>query len=323
MTSSRFSSYTMPAATTFVASQWDALKFFGPDDVEVDEITKAFENKLNLSSLASPSASAAKRNIGSQKFIVRRNDYAFGTNDQKRQKTYDYTEQYCLNFVNLQPGARGKTVWDIISNLPSDKPHNATPSFFFQGIEEIFVSLASERARLQERVFPTWAYNFGPGLYKFTFFSNPVIVSLSPPTHSYKVFRSYWVRYASKMTSQDAALFEDTFTVVNINDEKYDRVSRLSLTSEDMLTAVTLDVNTELYPCSKGEKLTIMLATSLSLDGTKDDKGWRNIGQGSENRVSSLADMYDYVCHGKIYKFEDGEDETMFVPPCWFGEELY
>jgi len=21
-----------------------------------------------------------------------------------------------------------------------------------------------------------------------------------------------------------------------------------------------------------------------------------------------LADMFDYVCHGKIYKFEDGED---------------
>lgn len=26
------------------------------------------------------------------------------------------------------------------------------------------------------------------------------------------------------------------------------------------------------------------------------------------NGDASLADMFDYVCHGKIYKFEDGDD---------------
>ncbi len=26
---------------------------------------------------------------------------------------------------------------------------------------------------------------------------------------------------------------------------------------------------------------------------------------------ASLADMFDYVCHGKIYRFEEGEGENM------------
>lgn len=54
-----------------------------------------------------------------------------------------------------------------------------------------------------------------------------------------------------------------------------------------------------------------MLASTLSLDGTKDDsgtKGWRDVGSGME---PSLADEYDYVCHGKIYRFEEGDEETM------------
>lgn len=43
------------------------------------------------------------------------------------------------------------------------------------------------------------------------------------------------------------------------------------------------------------------LATSLALDGSKEEKGWRDVTTGE----ATMADMYDYVCHGKIYKFED------------------
>ena len=53
-----------------------------------------------------------------------------------------------------------------------------------------------------------------------------------------------------------------------------------------------------------------MLASTLSLDGSKDDgKGWRDVGRGEQ----SLADDYEYVCHGKIYRFEEGDDESMWV----------
>ncbi len=76
---------------------------------------------------------------------------------------------------------------------------------------------------------------------------------------------------------------------------------------------MTLDVNTELYPCSIGDTVHMVLASTLALDGSKDDeKGWRETQRGE----ASLADMYDYVCHGKIYRFEEGEGDNMFVFWC-------
>ncbi|KAK7956008.1 DNA-directed RNA polymerases I-II-and III subunit [Apiospora aurea] len=105
----------------------------------------------------------------------------------------------------------------------------------------------------------------------------------------------------------DAQLFEDNFTIYERDQSKYDRVARITASTEDNLTQMTLDVNIELFPVAIGDRLTVVLATSLSLDGTRDavsdGKGWRDV-----KGESSLADLYDYVCHGKIYKFEDGAD---------------
>ena len=106
----------------------------------------------------------------------------------------------------------------------------------------------------------------------------------------------------------DASLFSDTFTVTDINAQKYDRVARLTAHNEGGETTLTLDVNSELFPCQNGDRLQILLASTLSIDGSKDDgKGWRDIGMGE----SSMADGYDYVCHGKIYRFEEVDDENM------------
>jgi len=47
----------------------------------------------------------------------------------------------------------------------------------------------------------------------------------------------------------------------------------------------------------------------LALDGSKDDgRGWKDFTKSGQGGEASLADMFEYVCHGKIYKFEDGED---------------
>ncbi|KAE8146803.1 DNA-directed RNA polymerases i, ii, and iii 145 kDa polypeptide [Aspergillus avenaceus] len=101
----------------------------------------------------------------------------------------------------------------------------------------------------------------------------------------------------------DPLLFEDTFTITGVNQQKYDRVSRLTCTSSDSATTFTLDVNSELYPCTTGENVSMALASTLSLDGKEDSgKGWREVGMGEQ----TLANDYDYVCHGKVYRFEEG-----------------
>jgi len=106
----------------------------------------------------------------------------------------------------------------------------------------------------------------------------------------------------------DSQLFEDSFTITGLNAQKYDRVSRITATSADSLTIVSLDINTELYPVTVGDPIQLMLASTLNLDGTKDEqKGWRPQAMGE----STLADMWDYVCYGKVYRFEEGEGDNM------------
>lgn len=117
----------------------------------------------------------------------------------------------------------------------------------------------------------------------------------------------------------DSQLYSDSFTLTDVNAQKYDRVSRLKGNTENGDTEFTLDVNTELYPCTVGERLSLVIASTLSLDGTKDDsKGWRGVGRGEQ----TLADDYDYVCHGKVYRFEEGDDENMCVSAAWLDNPL-
>lgn len=106
-------------------------------------------------------------------------------------------------------------------------------------------------------------------------------------------------------------LYEASFKVASMNSLKYDRVTRIeAMNDQTQDTTMMLDVNTELYPMEVDDRITVALALSLNLDGSKDDsKGWRNVGRGEQ----TLADEYDYVCHGKIYRFEEGDGANMYV----------
>jgi DNA-directed RNA polymerases I, II, and III subunit RPABC3 len=107
----------------------------------------------------------------------------------------------------------------------------------------------------------------------------------------------------------EALLFENTFVIEAVNSQKYDRVSRINAHSEDNATFLMLDVNTELFPLAETERIKLALALTLNLDGSKDDtKGWREVGMGEQ----TLANEYDYVCHGKIYRFEEGHGDNMY-----------
>lgn len=103
----------------------------------------------------------------------------------------------------------------------------------------------------------------------------------------------------------DTQVFEDTFNITSINSEKYDRVSRIYGTSTDNTVAIQLDINHELFHVQVDDQITMVLATTLNLDGSKDEKGWRE----AKAHEPNLSDMFDYVLFGKIYRFEDAENE--------------
>lgn len=113
--------------------------------------------------------------------------------------------------------------------------------------------------------------------------------------------------FTSKMVE---LLFEDIFTVTRIDPDgkKFDKVSRIEARSEQFDMYMLLDVNIDVYPVSVGEKFAIALAPTLNLDGTPDN------GYFIQGGRKSLADKYEYVMYGKLYKLsEEGSGANVKV----------
>lgn len=101
-----------------------------------------------------------------------------------------------------------------------------------------------------------------------------------------------------------STLFDDVFTVQEVDPGRYNKVCRIEAQSTSQESCkLTLDINTELFPIKSQDQLTVMLATSLQIDGSEDVQGasWRAPVAGTR----SLADDYDYVMYGIAYKFEE------------------
>lgn len=115
-------------------------------------------------------------------------------------------------------------------------------------------------------------------------------------------------------SNNDAVLYEERFIISAKDHKKYDRAARITATSidEDSTTRLELDINTELLDITPGTNIEICLASTLSLDGSvDDDRGWRDVAKAE---VQTLADGYEYVCYGKVYKFEDSKaSKTLYV----------
>lgn len=110
----------------------------------------------------------------------------------------------------------------------------------------------------------------------------------------------------------DSQLFADTFVISDIKPQKYDHVARVFANTENGEIYMHLDINNDIFSCAVLDSLHIVIASTLSLDGVKDDVkgGWRESQPGEG---LNLADDYEYVCHGTIYKFDEEEQENMYV----------
>ncbi|KAK5583147.1 hypothetical protein RB653_004737 [Dictyostelium firmibasis] len=96
-----------------------------------------------------------------------------------------------------------------------------------------------------------------------------------------------------------SVLFEDTFEVKEIDPDgkKFDRVSRFVCYSENYEMDLQIDIATHIYPLGH-ERFKMVLASSLNLDGSSDNSGLHDTNK------PSLADKYDYVMYGKIFKYQ-------------------
>ena len=174
--------------------------------------------------------------------------------------------------------------------------------------------------------------------------------------------------------STDSHLLDTPLTITHLNQQKYDRVTRLTATHDTLL--IHLDVHHELFPVALHDTLHLVLASTLSLTGTMDDDAhstttWRDVSNAGASRggmggtgiipipsgsmlgavagmplqapglsgppvgattqwasynneevEGSLADQFDYVCYGRVYRFEEG-GENIKVYASFGGLLLY
>lgn len=113
-------------------------------------------------------------------------------------------------------------------------------------------------------------------------------------------------------------LFEDMFNVESTDPGKYNKVSRItgqSSTSSDI--RITLDINSELFPVKSNDSLTVVLVSSLGNEASMltSSGSWRPPRAGDK----SLADDYDYVMYGTIYKFDESPNSDKMSVYISFG----
>ncbi|TKW22901.1 hypothetical protein SEVIR_4G258400v4 [Setaria viridis] len=94
-------------------------------------------------------------------------------------------------------------------------------------------------------------------------------------------------------------LFDENFSVSRLDPDgkKFDKVTRVEAHNEQVY--MQLDVATEIFPLRAGDKFNMVIAPTLNLDGTPDTGYYTQAGR------KTLADKFDYVMHGKLYKISD------------------
>lgn len=72
---------------------------------------------------------------------------------------------------------------------------------------------------------------------------------------------------------------------------------------------IELDINTEIYQIDEGSNLKLVLASSVNSDGSDTFDIIRYENEGSDSGMGALIDKYEYVMHGKVFKYELKDDD--------------
>ena len=104
-------------------------------------------------------------------------------------------------------------------------------------------------------------------------------------------------------------LFQDQFEVKETS-KKFDKVTRIAcrLIEEGYDMALDLDFNSDIYMLELNDRFTLALASTLALDGAAD-AGFYDQG-GVHRDAPSLMDQYEYVMHGKLYKWKQDQPKA-------------
>jgi DNA-directed RNA polymerase I, II, and III subunit RPABC3 len=119
-------------------------------------------------------------------------------------------------------------------------------------------------------------------------------------------------------SSAKVTLFEDIFEITALNPDgyKFERVNRIQATGTTFECDLLLDINCEIYKLAETEKFTLVLASTLHLDGSPADH-YSYVPQ--NHAEPSLADHYEYVMHGRVFDMSYKKDGTVVIAISYGG----
>ena len=122
------------------------------------------------------------------------------------------------------------------------------------------------------------------------------------------------------MESSAKILFEDIFEVSALNPDgyKFDSVNRIQAVGTTFECDLLLDINCEIYSLKETEKFTLVLASTLHLDGSPADHD-SYVPTNSIHAEPNLADNYEYVMHGRVFDMAYKKDGTMAIAISYGG----
>lgn len=112
-------------------------------------------------------------------------------------------------------------------------------------------------------------------------------------------------------------LFEDIFDIraLNENGKQFERVNRLHCKGTTFDIDIVVDVNSELFDAAAGDRVALVFASTLNLDGQPNDGNYH-----PENaNIPTLADAYDYVMHGRVFHIKHIEGQKVEIQASFGG----
>jgi DNA-directed RNA polymerase I, II, and III subunit RPABC3 len=118
-------------------------------------------------------------------------------------------------------------------------------------------------------------------------------------------------------SSAKVTLFEDIFEVTDLNPDgkKFEAVNRLAATGTTFECDLLLDINSSIYKVKDSEKITLVLASTLHLDGSPAD----HFSFTPNSTEPTLADNYEYVMHGRIFEMNYKKDNVVEIAASFGG----
>jgi DNA-directed RNA polymerase I, II, and III subunit RPABC3 len=109
------------------------------------------------------------------------------------------------------------------------------------------------------------------------------------------------------MDADHVTLFEDIFEVTALNPDgyKFERVNRIQAVGTTFECELLLDINCEIYSLREADKVSLVLASTLHLDGSPADHF-----SYTPSTEPTLADNFEYVMHGRVFDINHGKEHT-------------